>query len=100
MNTKLAADHLCKTYGSRTILHDLSFSVEEGTSMAITGPSGSGKSTLLNIIGLLDTPTGGAITLDGQPPAGYRRAPGDHAAPRQDQLPVPVIRTHQRHERP
>lgn len=67
MNTKLAADHLCKTYGSRTILRDLSFSVEEGTSMAITGPSGSGKSTLLNIIGLLDTPTGGAITLDGQP---------------------------------
>lgn len=67
MNTKLAADHLCKTYGSRTILRDLSFSVEEGTSMAITGPSGSGKSTLLNIIGLLDTPTGGAITLDRQP---------------------------------
>ena len=77
MNTKLAADHLCKTYGSRTILRDLSFSVEEGTSMAITGPSGSGKSTLLNIIGLLDTPTGGAITLDGQPLPGIdgRRAP-------------------------
>lgn len=76
MNTKLAADHLCKTYGSRTILRDLSFSVEEGTSMAITGPSGSGKSTLLNIIGLLDTPTGGAITLDGQPLPGIdgRRA--------------------------
>ncbi|MCH9276730.1 ABC transporter ATP-binding protein [Bifidobacterium amazonense] len=67
MSTKLVADHLCKTYGSRTILHGLSFSVEEGTSMAITGPSGSGKSTLLNIIGLLDTPTGGTITLDGQP---------------------------------
>lgn len=76
MNTKLAADHLCKTYGSRTILRDLSFSVEEGTSMAITGPSGSGKSTLLNIIGLLDTPTGGATTLDGQPLPGIdgRRA--------------------------
>lgn len=76
MNTKLAADHLCKTYGIRTILRDLSFSVEEGTSMAITGPSGSGKSTLLNIIGLLDTPTGGAITLDGQPLPGIdgRRA--------------------------
>ncbi|KFI90898.1 amino acid ABC transporter ATP-binding protein [Bifidobacterium saguini DSM 23967] len=67
MNTKLVADHLSKTYGSRTILHDLSFSVKEGTSMAIIGPSGSGKSTLLNIIGLLDAPTGGTIMLDGQP---------------------------------
>ena len=47
-----------------TILDDVSFSLEEGKSLAITGPSGSGKSTLLGLLAGLDTATSGEIYLD------------------------------------
>lgn len=47
------------------ILNGVSFDVERGTWVALTGPSGSGKSTLLGIIGGLDTPTSGMIAIDG-----------------------------------
>ena len=48
------------------ILQDISLKVDTGESIAIVGPSGSGKSTLLNIIGALDAPTSGMVTLAGQ----------------------------------
>jgi len=48
------------------VLDGLSFEIRRGESIAIVGPSGSGKSTLLNIIGTLDHPTSGRVTLDGQ----------------------------------
>ncbi len=48
------------------VLRDITLEVSTGESLAIVGPSGSGKSTLLNLIGTLDTPTRGTITLDGQ----------------------------------
>ena len=47
-----------------TIIDDVSFSLEEGQSLAITGPSGSGKSTLLGLLAGLDTATSGEIYLD------------------------------------
>lgn len=47
------------------ILDDISFNLEEGKSLAITGPSGSGKSTLLSLLAGLDTATSGDIILDG-----------------------------------
>lgn len=47
------------------ILNGVSFNVERGSWIALTGPSGSGKSTLLGIIGGLDTPTSGTIAIDG-----------------------------------
>ena len=47
------------------ILDDISFNLEEGKSLAITGPSGSGKSTLLSLLAGLDTATSGEIILDG-----------------------------------
>ena len=46
-------------------MDDVSFTVEKGEFVAITGPSGSGKSTLLHIIGGVDAPTGGNVTIEG-----------------------------------
>ena len=47
-------------------LSEVSFSVSAGESVAIVGPSGCGKSTLLGVLGALDVPSGGRITVDGQ----------------------------------
>jgi putative ABC transport system ATP-binding protein len=55
------------TMGEETVhaLDGVSFSIPRGGYCAIVGPSGSGKSTLMNILGGLDTPTGGRIVIDG-----------------------------------
>ena len=47
------------------ILHGISFTVEQGEWVSLTGPSGSGKSTLLGILAGLDSPSGGRIVVDG-----------------------------------
>ena len=50
------------------MLSGISFKLSRGEAAAVMGPSGSGKSTLLHIIGALDTPTSGTVTLDGDNP--------------------------------
>jgi putative ABC transport system ATP-binding protein len=65
----LQAENLTKTYRSAekplTVLDNVSFSVEQGNSLAIIGPSGSGKTTLLGLCAGLDTATSGVISLMG-----------------------------------
>jgi len=64
--------NLSKNYptprGPLKVLSGVSLRLTLGNSAAIMGPSGSGKSTLLHIIGALDTPTSGTVTLDGADP--------------------------------
>ena len=68
----LAVADVRKSYptprGDLAILNGISFSLERGAAAAIMGPSGSGKSTLLYILGALEPPTSGRVTLDGLDP--------------------------------
>jgi lipoprotein-releasing system ATP-binding protein len=54
--------------GALSVLRGVSFTLNRGDAVAVTGPSGSGKSTLLHILGTLDKPTTGTVELDGQDP--------------------------------
>jgi lipoprotein-releasing system ATP-binding protein len=56
--------------GPLTVLDDVSFTLAAGESAAVTGPSGSGKSSLLYILGALEPPTSGTVSLDGRDPFG------------------------------
>jgi lipoprotein-releasing system ATP-binding protein len=49
------------------VLHGIDVALAQAEFVGLTGPSGSGKSTLLNIIGLLERPTSGTLTIAGQP---------------------------------
>lgn len=66
----LEAHNIVKTYelGDVTVraLRGIDLSIYEGEMLAIMGPSGSGKSTLMHIIGLLDNPTSGSVTVEGE----------------------------------
>ena len=68
----LTVAHLSKEYptprGPLAVLSDVSFSLAPGDAAAIMGPSGSGKSSLLYVVGALEPPTSGTITLDGRDP--------------------------------
>jgi ABC-type lipoprotein export system ATPase subunit len=80
--------------GRVAALRDVSFSVEPGELVALTGASGSGKSTLLNLVGALDRPDAGSITVGGQRldalerPAEYRAATIGFVFQRSDLLPT------------
>lgn len=64
----VAVEDVTKEYslgGTVTALDGIDLSLPSGSYTAVMGPSGSGKSTLLNLIGALDTPTTGTVTIDG-----------------------------------
>lgn len=68
----LEAQNVSKSFptprGPLPILNDVSLTLEQGETISIVGPSGSGKSTLLYVLGALDPPTTGTVTLDGRNP--------------------------------
>src|SRR5690606_9492812 len=70
MSTLVSIRNLSKSYQRGPekvdVLHGLDLDIDKGDFVALMGPSGSGKSTLLNLIGGLDSPTGGEISVDGQ----------------------------------
>ncbi len=76
--TRIRLEHVERRYrvGGREVpaLQDIDLRVDEAALVVILGPSGSGKTTLLNMIGALDTPTGGRVTLAGTDITGAGRA--------------------------
>ena len=70
METLVSIRNLSKTYQRGPekveVLHGIDLDIPKGDFVALMGPSGSGKTTLLNLIGGLDSPSGGEITVEGQ----------------------------------
>jgi lipoprotein-releasing system ATP-binding protein len=68
----LIVDNVSKEYptrsGTLSVLRGVNLKLDRGDAVAVMGPSGSGKSTLLHILGTLDRPTGGRVTLEGADP--------------------------------
>ena len=69
MEEVIKINHLHKIYNDKSVpvhaVNDVTLNFKEGEFAAIVGPSGSGKTTLLNLIGGLDSPTSGNITVNG-----------------------------------
>ncbi len=72
MTALLQIESISKDYptrsGSLSVLKDISLTLAGGEALAVVGPSGSGKSTLLNILGTLENPSRGRLTIEGQDP--------------------------------
>jgi spermidine/putrescine transport system ATP-binding protein len=66
MTPVLEFQSVCKTFGERSILKDISLSVEAGEFLTFLGPSGSGKTTLLRLVGGFEQADGGKILLNGE----------------------------------
>ena len=70
MTTLVSLRNITKTYQRGPekvqVLHGIDLDIQRGDFVALMGPSGSGKTTLLNLIGGLDTPSGGEIEIEGE----------------------------------
>ncbi|MGD8828797.1 MAG: cell division ATP-binding protein FtsE [Gammaproteobacteria bacterium] len=66
-------DHVNKRYPGKDALVDLSFHIDAGEMVFLTGHSGAGKSTLLKLVALLERPTRGQVVINGQNLSGIRK---------------------------
>ncbi len=106
----ITAQNMRKSYQMGEVqiqaLQDVSFRIETGQFVSFIGPSGSGKTTLLNLIGCLDQPTGGQLTVQGQDVLGLNataraRFRGDHLGfIFQDFNLIPVLTVYENAEYP
>ena len=62
----LQVSNISKSFGTTSVLENISFSLEQGQVLAIIGSSGSGKTTLLRCLNFLETPSGGSFSLRGE----------------------------------
>jgi ABC-type histidine transport system ATPase subunit len=62
----IRVEGLCKAFGTHQVLHDIAFEARAGEVVSVIGASGSGKSTMLRCMNLLECPTAGNITIDGE----------------------------------
>ena len=91
--TAITLSNINKRFGEKVLFRDYSLHIEAGEFVAIKGESGAGKTTLLNIIGLLETPDSGSVTLCGaREPVLFLPRCGSPAAA-QAVLPVSELRT-------
>lgn len=74
MSELLRVDRLCKQYGSKVALDDVSFTLNSGKIVGVLGPNGSGKTTLIKIINGLLTPSSGYVGIDGNLPGPVTKA--------------------------
>ena len=77
MSSTLSAQHLCKRYGQKEVVHEVSVSMRQGEIVGLLGPNGAGKTTSFYMITGIIKPTAGKVLLDGQEISNwplYRRA--------------------------
>ena len=65
----IAAEHLVKCYGRRTVVDDLSFTLEPGCVLGFIGPNGAGKTTTMRMLCGLNRPTSGRVLINSTDPA-------------------------------
>ncbi len=65
MNGALVVDNLCKNYGKKEAVKNVSFTVEKGEIFALIGPNGAGKTSTIRVVATLLTPTSGDVLVDG-----------------------------------
>src|SRR5436309_633736 len=61
----IKVEHLSKSFGTLTVLKDITTEIKKGEVVSIIGPSGTGKSTFLRCLNLLERPSEGSIYIDG-----------------------------------
>ncbi|MFB6346834.1 MAG: phosphonate ABC transporter ATP-binding protein [bacterium] len=74
-NNRIVCNELNKRYGEDHAVNDVNLTIEPGEQLAVIGPSGAGKTTFLHLLGGIEQPDTGTITVNGRPLASY--APGD-----------------------